>query len=77
MPDEAQARGVVDAFLPVSDSALAELPGGWSGGRTGGEGHGAAFGVARGPHAVVVLTNQEQSFKAQLIAEHVIANLQL
>ncbi|MCI6207096.1 MAG: DUF2020 domain-containing protein, partial [Corynebacterium glucuronolyticum] len=38
---------------------------------------GAVYAVSKGATAVVVLTDQEQSVKAQLVAEEVIGNLGL
>lgn len=75
LPTAAAAGAVVDHFVPVDGSELAELPGGWSGGRMGATGAGAAFAVARGGDAVVVRTNQEQSFKAEQVAAEVIRNV--
>ncbi|SQG63520.1 putative secreted protein [Corynebacterium renale] len=68
----ADAGAVVDHFVPVAESERAELPGGWTGGRMGATGTGAAYAVAREGDAVVVRTNQEQSFKAEQVAEEVI-----
>ena len=36
-----------------------------------------AYSVAKGPVAVTVFTNQNESVKAQVVAEQVIANLNL
>lgn len=71
----ADAGAVVDHFVPVAESERAELPGGWTGGRMGATGTGATYAVAREGDAVVVRTNQEQSFKAEQVAEEVIRNL--
>ncbi|WKD60011.1 DUF2020 domain-containing protein [Corynebacterium caspium] len=65
----AAAREIVDYFAPVADSSLAELPGGWSGGRLGATGNGSVFAVARENIALIVISNQEQSFKAEQIAQ--------
>ncbi len=70
------ARATVDAAAPVATSDLAELPGGWSGGSQPTE-EGAVFAVAKDGTAVVVTTNQAQTFKARRVAEQVIANLGL
>ncbi|MPZ64302.1 MAG: DUF2020 domain-containing protein [Pseudonocardiaceae bacterium] len=70
------ARATVDAAAPVATSDLAELPGGWSGGSQPTE-EGAVFAVAKDGAAVVITTNQEQTFKARRVAEQVIANLGL
>lgn len=75
------AREVVDWAAPVDITDPAESPAGWSGGRAGGGvvpgQEGAVYAVAKGPHAVVVFTNQAESVKAQLIAEATITNLGL
>lgn len=76
-----EAMEVVDWAAPVDVTAPANEPEGWNGGRHGGgevPGRiGAAYAVANGPVAVLVFTNQDESVKAQLIAEHVIATLGL
>lgn len=76
-----EARAVVDWAAPVDHTDPAEEPAGWSGGRAGGGmvpgRDGAVYAVAKGPTAVVVLTNQKESVKAQLIAEKAISNLAL
>lgn len=76
-----EAMEVVDWAAPIDVTAPADEPEGWNGGRHGGgevPGRiGAAYAVANGPVAVVVFTNQDESVKAQLIAEHVIATLGL
>lgn len=74
-----EAMDIVDWAAPVDSTELAEKPDGWSGGRgSGGEGSTAAvYAVAKNTTAVVVFTNQEQSLKAQLVAEQVINNLGL
>ena len=74
LPDQANAIAVVDHFAPVDSTELAELPGGWTGGR-GTTADGAVFAVFRDKVAVVVLTNQEQSFKAEQVARETVANL--
>ncbi|WP_080791969.1 DUF2020 domain-containing protein [Corynebacterium pacaense] len=73
-----EAMDVVDWAAPVDSTELADKPEGWTGGRRGGAGtQGAVYAVARDNNAVVVFTNQEQSLKAQLVAEEVIARLGL
>ncbi|MDK8626380.1 DUF2020 domain-containing protein [Corynebacterium appendicis] len=76
-----EARDVVDHFAPVDITDLAEEPAGWSGGRAGGGAidgrEGAVYAVAKDSVAVVVLTNQKESVKAQLIAEQALTNLSL
>lgn len=77
----AAAREVVDWAAPVDLTDPAEQPAGWSGGRAGGGTvpgfDGAVYAVAKVSTAVVVLTNQKESVKAQAIAEQAIANLAL
>lgn len=75
---EAQARAVVDAAAPIDSTEPATLPGGWEGGR----GPSAidsmkVFAVSHGNHAVVVWTDQEQTFKAEQIAAETISNIGL
>lgn len=78
---EEEARKVVDHAAPVDITDPAEQPAGWSGGRAGGGvvpgREGAVYAVAKDTVAVVVLTNQKESVKAQLIAEQAITNLSL
>ncbi|MCT1463162.1 MULTISPECIES: DUF2020 domain-containing protein [Corynebacterium] len=78
-PEEAMA--VVDWAAPIDYTDPASEPEGWNGGRHGGgavpERIGAAYSVAKGPVAVTVFTNQNESVKAQVVAEQVIANLNL
>ncbi len=76
LPSQEDAIAVVDHFAPVDSTELAELPGGWTGGRGTVDG-GAVFAVFRGTVAVVVLTNQEQSFKAEQTAAETVTNLGL
>ncbi|ALC06996.1 hypothetical protein CDES_13270 [Corynebacterium deserti GIMN1.010] len=72
------AIAVVDWAAPIDSTEPAEEPAGWSGGRRGGnEESGALYAVQKDTTAVVVFTNQDQSLKAQLVAEEVIANLGL
>lgn len=81
MATPVEAMAVVDWAAPVAHTAPADEPEGWNGGRHGGgevPGRtGAAYSVAKGPHAVTVFTNQDESVKAQLVAERVIATLGL
>ncbi|ASO17693.1 hypothetical protein AHOG_00080 [Actinoalloteichus hoggarensis] len=70
------AKALVDEQAPVDASQLAEVDGGWSGGRISGD-DGSVFAVYKEEAAVVVWTNQQQSFPAQTIAETVIADLAL
>lgn len=76
MATVADARNVVDFFAPVATTDPASEPAGWEGGRYGGEGH-AVYAVQKDNVAVVVTSSQEQSVKAQLIAEETIKNLGL
>lgn len=81
MPSPSEAMAVVDWATPIDLTAPADDPAGWHGGRHGGgevPGRiGAAYSVAKGRTAVTVFTNQDESVKAQLVAERVIANLGL
>ena len=81
MPTPEQAMAVVDWAAPVEFTDPADQPEGWNGGRHGGGAVpgriGAAYSVAKGPVAVTVFTNQDESIKAQLVAEEVITNLGL
>lgn len=78
MPDEAAAIAVVDWAAPIDSTEPAEEPLDWSGGRRGGSAEsGALYAVQKDSVAVVVFTNQDQSLKAQLVAEEVIGNLGL
>ncbi|AOS60864.1 DUF2020 domain-containing protein [Actinoalloteichus hymeniacidonis] len=70
------AKALVDEQAPVDDSQLAEVEGGWSGGRTSGE-DGSVFAVWKDETAVVVWTNQQQSYPAQAVVEEVITGLAL
>lgn len=73
-----EAIDVVDWAAPVDSTEPAEEPLGWSGGRRGGSAEsGALYAVQKDSVAVVVFTNQDQSLKAQLVAEEVIGNLGL
>ena len=71
-----EAIAVVDWAAPINTTEPAEEPEGWSGGRIGNE-NGAIYAVQKGPVAVVVFSNQQQSLKAELIAKEVITNLGL
>lgn len=76
MPSEDEAIAVVDWAAPVATTDPAEEPAGWSGGRFGGDGR-AGYAVQKSTTAVVVLSNQEQSLKAELVATEVINRLGL
>ncbi|ANE05091.1 DUF2020 domain-containing protein [Corynebacterium crudilactis] len=72
------AIAVVDWAAPIDSTEPAEEPLGWSGGRRGGNTEsGALYAVQKDKTAVIVFTNQDQSLKAQLIAEETIQNLGL
>ncbi|AGS33767.1 hypothetical protein B841_01420 [Corynebacterium maris DSM 45190] len=81
LQDEDEATAVVDWAAPVDHTEPADQPAGWMGGRGGGgrvpDVDGAVYAVQSGPVAVVVFTNQGQSFKAEQIALEAIANLGL
>lgn len=81
MASPQESMAVVDWATPVDFTAPADQPPGWNGGRHGGgevpNRIGAAYSVARGTHAVTVFTNQDESVKAQRVAEQVIATLGL
>lgn len=78
MPDARAAADVVDWAAPTGSTEPAELPGGWVGGRGAASLiDGAVFAVQKDAVAVVVLTNQAQSFKAQQVAQATVDNLAL
>ena len=78
MRTNSDAIAVVDHAAPVDSTLKALDPEGWSGGRRGGDGEsGAVYAVWKDETAVVVTKAQEQSVKAQKIAEETIKNLQL
>jgi UPF0176 protein len=70
------AKVLVDQAAPVDTSNPAELTGGWSGGAQPTD-DGAVFAVSKGPKAVIVTTNQEQTIKAKVVAEETISALGL
>lgn len=79
MPSAEDATAVIDHAAPIDSTNPAEDIPGWSGGRAGGQlvspPLGAIYAVANHDVAVVVLSNQEQSFKAEQVAREVIARL--
>ncbi|AWB84878.1 DUF2020 domain-containing protein [Corynebacterium liangguodongii] len=81
MASPQEAMAVVDWATPIEHTEPADDPPGWNGGRHGGGAvpgrAGAAYSVAKGPVAVTVFTNQNESVKAQVVAERVIATLGL
>ena len=74
-PTEQAAINVVDWAAPITTTEPVD-ENGWSGGRSGNP-QGAVYAVQKGPVAVVVFSNQEQSLKAELIAKETIKNLNL
>ena len=70
------ARAVVDHYAPIGSTSPASSPAGWDGGRGPVDG-GAVYAVSKDDAAVVITTDQEQSVKAELVAEEVIRNLGL
>lgn len=76
MGSEAEAEQVVNWAAPIDTTEPADLPGDWMGGRLGSPGH-SLFAVYKNNVAVVVFTNQDQSLKAQLVAEETVKNLKL
>ena len=75
MPTEQAAINVVDWAAPIATTEPVD-ENDWSGGRSGNP-QGAVYAVQKGPVAVVVFSNQEQSLKAELIAKETIKNLNL
>lgn len=75
------AVAVVDWATPIEFTEPADDPAGWNGGRHGGGAvpgrEGAAYSVFKGPVAVTVFTNQNESVKAQTVAEQAISALGL
>lgn len=76
MANEEEATAVVDWAAPIDSTEPADLEGGWMGGRAGGE-DGAVYAVQKDNIAVVVRTAQQQSVKAEIIAQEAIKNLGL
>lgn len=74
--DPAVAQAFVDKVAPVDTANPAELPGGWAGGAQPTD-VGAVYAVAKEGTAVVVVTNQEQTLKAKLVAQEAISTLGL
>lgn len=84
MTSNRDAVAVVDHAAPIDQTTKALEPQGWSGGRRGGlevpvpgQHPGAVYAVWKDNLAVVVTIAQEQSVKAQQIAEETIKNLML
>ncbi|QGU03156.1 hypothetical protein CKALI_11570 [Corynebacterium kalinowskii] len=76
MASESDAEQVVNWAAPIDTTEPADLPAGWMGGRLGSPGR-SLYAVYKDNKAVVVFTNQDQSLKAQLVAEETIKNLGL
>ncbi|RAV34441.1 DUF2020 domain-containing protein [Corynebacterium heidelbergense] len=76
-PTHEQAVAAVDAAAPIDSTQKALDPAGWSGGRCGGPGGGSVYAVWKGSTAVIVTAAQEQSVKAQQVAEQTIRALAL
>jgi UPF0176 protein len=74
--DPAVAKAFVDQVAPVDTANPAELDGGWEGGSQPTD-VGAVYAVAKEATAVVVVTNQEQTIKAKLVAQEAISALGL
>jgi UPF0176 protein len=70
----AVAQAIVNQQAPIATSNPATDPAGWQGG-SGPTSTGAVYAVAKGGDAVVVTTNQKQSIKARLVADHVVSSL--
>lgn len=68
------ARAIVNQEAPVSTSNPASDPAGWTGGSEPTQ-TGAVYAVAKGGHAVVVLSNQKQTIKTRVITDHVVKTL--
>lgn len=65
---EERAGQLVNESAPVEESERSDIEGGWTGGRTGGPG-GALVVLSRGTQVLAVQSTQEQSVKAQRVAE--------
>jgi UPF0176 protein len=74
--EPAVAAAFVDQVAPVDTANPAELPGGWAGGAQPTD-VGAVYAVAKEGTAVVVVTNQEQTLKAKIVAQEAISTLGL
>lgn len=68
LDSEEAATRLVDESVPVAETEESEVEGGWTGGRTGGPA-GALVVLANGEKVLVVHSLQEQSVKAQRVAE--------
>ncbi len=75
MPSKSEAYQVVDWAAPIASTDPVDQAG-WSGGR-GVTDSGSVYAVSKDTTAVVVFSDQQQTIKAQLIAEEAIKNLGL
>ena len=75
MPTVEDARAAVDWAAPIDATEPASFAG-WEGGR-GLVNEQAVYAVQKDTHAVLVWSNQQQTFKSEQIAQEAIANLGL
>lgn len=75
MPSVEDARSAVDWAAPIDATEPASFAG-WEGGR-GIVNEQAVYAVQKDTHAVLVWSNQQQTFKSEQIAQEAIANLGL
>ncbi|MCG7233604.1 DUF2020 domain-containing protein [Corynebacterium sp. KPL2830] len=75
MPTVEDARAAVDWAAPIDATEPASFAG-WEGGR-GIINEQAVYAVQKDTHAVLVWSNQQQTFKSEQIAQEAIANLGL
>lgn len=75
MPSVEDARAAVDWAAPIDATEPASFAG-WEGGR-GIVNEQAVYAVQKDTHAVLVWSNQQQTFKSEQIAQEAIANLGL
>ncbi|MDK4331031.1 DUF2020 domain-containing protein [Corynebacterium accolens] len=75
MPSVEDARAAVDWAAPIDATEPASFAG-WEGGR-GLVNEQAVYAVQKDTHAVLVWSNQQQTFKSEQIAQEAIANLGL
>lgn len=80
LPTKEDAITTVNHYAPIEWTSPAMKPQGWDGGRGSWNNEGgvrSVYSVQKGPVAVTVLSNQEQTIKPATVAEEVIKNLQL
>lgn len=70
----AVAKAIVNQEAPVATSNPATGPAGWTGGSEPTQ-TGAVYAIAKGGRSIVVLSNQKQTIKTKVIAEHVVTTL--